>query len=316
MKTNTKTNNIIKISETDNEVIKELRTNFSKISFLGYPKITKRWRLNIKKIRHLVKYKDPRAFLRWDVIRATMYPSKSENYLMFERKQLMTKSKWLNNWQSINKGGNIGKPEINSYPPILSDANSIHHAYQLIQVEDKLKISFKKLNFIFEVGGGYGNMCRLIHNLGFKGTYVIFDLPELSYLQTFYLKLLKFNLNKIVLPTKNGIYCVSDFNNLKKLLQNIKLKREALFIATWSLSEVPIVLRNRIASLINGFNYYLITYQDSFDSIDNNEYFFKWRRMKKNVTWFNWEMKHISNNYYLIGKGDPQNKSLEKINSK
>src|SRR5207244_11597755 len=41
---------------------------------------------------------------------------------------------------------------------------------------------------VLEFGGGYGSMCRLFHNLGFRGRYLIFDLPAFSALQRFFLR--------------------------------------------------------------------------------------------------------------------------------
>jgi hypothetical protein len=42
---------------------------------------------------------------------------------------------------------------------------------------------------IVEFGGGFGSMCRLIGALGFRGRYVIFDLPPVLALQRYYLGL-------------------------------------------------------------------------------------------------------------------------------
>ena len=40
---------------------------------------------------------------------------------------------------------------------------------------------------ILEIGGGYGNFCRLLMKRGFAGSYVIYDLPEFLQLQEWYL---------------------------------------------------------------------------------------------------------------------------------
>jgi len=42
-------------------------------------------------------------------------------------------------------------------------------------------------NFVFEFGGGYGSFARIAHSLGFRGQWIIHDLPELSALQRMYL---------------------------------------------------------------------------------------------------------------------------------
>jgi len=64
----------------------------------------------------------------------------------------------------------------------------IHHTYHIAQFEDKVGERISNFDFIFKFGGGYGSMCKLLHNPGFKGRYVLYDFPVFSALQEFFLK--------------------------------------------------------------------------------------------------------------------------------
>ena len=87
-----------------------------------------------------------------------------------------------------------------------SSNNLLHHAYNLLQLD--LHTPLHKLPTILEFGGGYGSTARLAFRLGFQGTYLIFDLPEFSALQRFYLSTLNF---PVAPAAKNNpaIHCIS-----------------------------------------------------------------------------------------------------------
>ena len=55
-----------------------------------------------------------------------------------------------------------------------------------------------------------------------------------------------------------------------KLTKNLK---NSLFIANWSLSEVPLSLREEISKLIINFDYIMISFQENFEDINNLNYF-------------------------------------------
>lgn len=63
--------------------------------------------------------------------------------------------------------------------------NLVHQAYHLAQIGADVAA----LRSIVEIGAGYGALCRLVHALGFRGRYVIYDLPEMAELQRRYLDL-------------------------------------------------------------------------------------------------------------------------------
>jgi len=147
-------------------------------------------------------------------------------------------------------------------------------------------------DYIFEFGGGYGSMARLFQNLGFKGEYIIYDIPEFSSLQTLYLENIGFKVSNNI--GKRGISCISDMNKIPDF------KGKVLFVGTWSLSEAPVDLRDEIHHKVNA-NSYLLAYQSSFDGVNNKEYFNKMKNEYNKLKWDEFKIKHIPNNYYLFG---------------
>lgn len=124
---------------------------------------------------------------------------------------------------------------------------------------------------IVEIGGGYGDMCSVIHDLGFKGKYTIYDFPEVQKIQNYYLTAQDINANFVSDPKD--------------------LEAADLVIATWSLSEIPIEFRDTIMEKIVSSDKWLVMYQQKiFGTIDNTDYFKKWFAdrnpvfMKHNVT--------------------------------
>ncbi len=115
------------------------------------------------------------------------------------------------------------------------DPNTIHHIYHLNQL---LKFiggveKLKEIKTIVEFGGGYGNFCRLIKKLNHGCNYTIIDLPELSKLQAFYLK------NTLSVEDYETVTFANEANISS-------IKNCDLFIATWSLSECPQSLQDRL----------------------------------------------------------------------
>lgn len=169
----------------------------------------------------------------------------------------------------------FSKPEYN---------NLIHQAYHLWQWQQTTGRQIKDLSTIVEFGGGYGAMCLLCRRLGFMGRYVIYDLPEFSLLQEWYL-----SQNEIEVEW-----------NPKRDPKGVDL-----FMALYSLSEVPLTERaqHRIRA-----NSYLFLYSGNWEGWDNVMYFQNllpflpgMKELTKN--WRHTELTHLpdKNNWYSIG---------------
>ena len=192
---------------TSNETaaLSELQATFLKLPVLETTSVVPSeatWFGNMNRLRELVLNSDPREFLRWDVIQKTMFVAYSD-YLYKELKYLKHLADWKTRWHDAIKESSAGHPTPFVFYPA-SSGNLIHHAYHVAQFEEKTEIHVDKMDCILEFGGGYGSMCRLFHTLGFKGKYVIFDLPSFSGLQKYYLKTLG-------IPVQSGV----DFMNCK-----------------------------------------------------------------------------------------------------
>lgn len=260
------------------------------------------WMANINRLREHVLHGNPREFLRWDVILDTMFVDDA-SYIATELKWLKHSKNWDKYWRQGIKESPVGHPTPYIFYPA-SSGNLIHHAYHLAQFEEKTSVHICDLEYVFEFGGGYGSMCRLFFNLGFHGKYIIFDFPSFSALQRYYLKTSGIPVYSTVMFKKStgGVTCVSDSNLLSSLLAECTSARDSLFMATWSISESPISMRDSILPLTSSFQSFLISYQDRFREVDNISFFNNWKDTITGVDWHNWPIEHIPGNNYLMGK--------------
>jgi len=130
--------------------------------------------------------------------------------------------------------------------------NRVYHLAHLIKcgyTPEKLA----NLDTILEFGAGIGEMAEIIFKLGFKGKYVIYDFPEVSNLQKYLHKTLNLN----------NISYTGDYNDLKPV---------DLCIGTWSLTEMPLDLREKILRNTLQSKEWLIAYSNKIFNIDNDDY--------------------------------------------
>jgi len=246
------------------------------------------WAKKREELYNVVAIKDPRNFTNWPV----MYP------MFFNPDPLELKSlQNENNWDFIKKliiEDKIGNPvSYKDFPK--SSGNLIHHTYSLVEYMKQSGNDPKTMNIIIEFGGGYGSFCRLLYKSGFRGTYIIYDLPEYSAFQDYFLSSLSMDLkivrNEII--NEPGTVClISDV----KLIEN-SINAD-LFIALWSLSECPIELRENFYEQINKSSSLLIGFQEKFENIANLDYFNS--KFGQNPNSKIIAINHMSQNYYLF----------------
>lgn len=204
-------------------------------------------------------------FLQWGFIKTCMVHEIKASAMKKLKKNIP-----LHLFKDIVKEDKFGSPKNNK--------NLLHHLYSLME------FGLSKLDgmgTIYEFGGGYGGMCKLIYRLGFKGIYVIRDLPIMSYLQKEYLNTI-------------GMKNITDINT------DHYAPSVDLFIAMWSLSECPLKARDSIIKKITT-DHYLIAFQNKFHGYNNLKYFKQLIKSKHDFKWNLYEMKHLPNNYYLFG---------------
>ena len=112
----------------------------------------------------------------------------------------------------------------------------------------------KDMRSVVEIGAGYGDMCSVVHALGFKGEYTIVDIPETQPIQQHYL-------------SKQGI-------TPKWSFEDDNVTHADLVIATWSLSETPVEYRNILMPKIDkSKNWLILAQSEVFGQAVNDDYF-------------------------------------------
>jgi len=145
--------------------------------------------------------------------------------------------------------------------PTLLKTNHHYFTYNLNTGKDILDF-----DRIVELGGGVGDMAKFIRNMGFKKEYIIIDLPEVLEVQNF-----------------------NTFGyDIKLTDKPVEFKENTLFISTWALSECPMKWREKVISELKP-EHYLITYQNNFEGLTNEEYFSSWEGQRIDIPWIKWD---------------------------
>ena len=288
-------------TEGEDALADELRTQIREITSADSDSTsagTSTWNANMRELQRLVATSDPRDFLSWGVVGGSMF-IKYAKFSRFEYRYLRQRPDWPR-WERALKESRAGNPPRCPFDERTS-CNLVHHAYHLAQFEQHTGEDVAQFDVVVEFGGGYGSMCRLFFNLGFRGRYVIFDLPAVSALQRYFLKSTGI---RVLTPSEfaegaNGAICVSEFPELASL----DVPGRRLFVATWSLSESPLAVRNAFLNENTArFDSVLLAFQPKFDDIDNVAYFDSWCEMHPELAWQRESMRHLPNQQYLFAK--------------
>jgi hypothetical protein len=249
------------------------------------------WATAMNRLRHLALHADPRAFLRWDVIIERMAVRDSP-ITAIELAALQARPDWESRWKPAIRECEAGRPfRYAGFPE--SSEPLIQTAYALSQLEDLAGRPVAEWDAVIEFGGGFGSLCRLMHQLGHRGRYVIFDLPAFTLLQRYFLRSAG-----ILRGDEERITLTSDFATLDALVHALPSDAWSTFVACWSLSETPLALRSRIRPLVERVGRYAIAYQERYGEVDNVDYFaHHWlagaRRSQR--------IAHRAGDYFLVG---------------
>lgn len=255
------------------ELLEELRNEMRSLPDLPEPATEAEadWQDNRRNLRENFLTEDPRRLFLWSTLIKTMLVGDAP-YTSDELADLKLEPGWSSRWGSLLSE----PPALRPKPHYLlqsSSGNTIHHVYHLKTLEAQTNTRINESKLIVEFGGGYGNMCRLIHNLGFRGKYIVFDLPEFSILQRFYFGVTGLEAYPLGSDFKNkgsGIFCCSSADELASALQDEDID---LFLATWSFSEAPLDVRDVFIPYISKSRRCFFAYQDKFQDVDNLPYF-------------------------------------------
>ncbi len=243
---------------------------------------------------------DPRTFLRWPIIQHAMCLTNS-GAVVPEFLALRTSGQWARFAPAVVESP-TGNPLRFLYHP-QSSGSLLHHCHHIMRFAEVTGADLSSVEMIVEFGGGYGSMCRLLHRLGFRGRYFIYDLPEFSALQRYFLQ-------SLTLPvieasgdfSRPGIYLITDLGMLRTAIAATPAEACRAFIATWSLSECQPELRDRFLPLVAAFDYFLIAFQNEFYGVDNHAYFAAFERSTaERIGWWKKRLRHLPGSNYLFG---------------
>lgn len=246
--------------------------------------ISKSWIGHIKHIQDEFKTNPPAEFLKFPTVKLTMF---LDNCVMVNKEYDFVFANGLNKWKDGLQENDFGSPS-KFIKDETTSGNTIHQTYHLANYENTTGKNVLDFDYILDFGGGYGCMGKTLKNLGYKGKYIIYDIKFMSLIQKYYLE-------SIGLKENDNFYLVSNLNDLPTFNEN------SLFIATWSLNEVPVKLREEVKNIVKDFNGILIAYNRTFDGVDNVSYFSKWHLelMKKYVV-YGFEMPFENHSNYLL----------------
>jgi hypothetical protein len=248
----------------NNEIIEKLK-KIKKIIKLR----KKTHRIFNKDIIHLINERKLINFLRSPFIQK-MFFIHNRLFIKNELNEIKNDKKFFIQWKYLLKEDEVGDPiRYFLYPE--SSGNRIRQVYHLKKFSDFSNINIKTIKRVIEIGGGYGCMARIFSKLNHKIKYIIFDTFEVNLLQYYFLKL-----NKLEVAIENSKSRINLISSIKVNNEiSYKNNSKTLLIANWSLSEMPLKLRNKILKLIFKIPYILISFQDKFEDINNLKYFKK-----------------------------------------
>ena len=274
-------NDLNSIKSRDEKILKIIKKKLHSIHFnKKYLKNTH----NIfnKKILDLLKKRELTNFLRKNFIQK-MFFVHNRLFILKELLELKKDKNWIL-YKKLIEEDNVGNPvRYFLYPK--SSGNRINHVYHLSVLTKGFNINLKKLNNVFEFGGGYGCMARIFSKINKRTTFTCFDTSIVNLLQYYYLK--QNNLD-VGFSKKNKFRLISNIKKINTRYSN------SLFIANWSLSETPINFRKKFIKSIKNSKLILLSFQESFENIDNLKYF---KNLKKNLE-KKFEIKIIKNEFY------------------
>lgn len=192
---------------------------------------------------------DPHNFMRWPCIYHTMSQNHWLEAMIFEQEYVRQRTNGLFRVAEDLERWREWEPLSGTH-----NRNLAHQAYHILRWQEVTGQRISDMQSIYEFGGGYGAMALACNRLGFKGKYYIYDLPEFSLLQRWYLE-------------ECGVGNVEWHSEYPAEFTKVDL-----LIACYSLSETDYEERERILSHI-ATRSYLLLYSNKFETYDNIDFF-------------------------------------------
>ncbi len=177
-------NNLIPIKNRDNKILKLIERKLA-IAHLNKRYLKNTHNIFNKKILNILKKEEITNFLRKNFIQK-MFFVHNRLFILKELIELKKDKNWTF-YKKLIEEDNVGDPvRYFLYPK--SSGNRINHVYHLSVLSKEFNINLKKLNNIFEFGGGYGCMARIFSKINKKATFRCFDTNIVNLIQYYYLK--------------------------------------------------------------------------------------------------------------------------------
>jgi hypothetical protein len=143
----------------------------------------------------------------------------------------------------------------------------------------------QRIRTLFEFGAGL-----LLHRFWVGDKYFVYDLPEMIALQRY------------IVGGSEPIF-TSDLSAFLSLMRDNSAQFTA-FVATWSLSECPISIRDLVlASAVEYCDMIFLAYQPVYDMIDNDGYFHAFAEDHQEFMWTRHDVEPpLDAGFYLIGR--------------
>lgn len=234
---------------------------------------------------HRAQEEPAKDFLRWPCIYHTMCQLHWPDLVERERQMMLGDDGQLPYDISATPG--LGTHTI--YP---LEWNNIRQLFHLRKWEEITGKKISSLDCIVEIGGGYGAGALMARRMGFGGKYIIYDLPEFSLLQRWFLEFARVDAD-----------CVSSLYPGRAC---------DLLFGIYSLSEMPIGTRNAILDAYPAESVFAL-YTGKWADMDNLDYFQRELPSLIAPVWCHHEeaLHHNDrNNWYLITRGQNKSKSF------
>ena len=275
-------NNMEQVEINDREIYNQIKKKI-KSEYIESKNLKLTHKIFNKQIFKIINQKNLKNFLRYSFIQKMFFVH--NRYFILKELNTLKKDKKWSSYKRILNEDSVGNPvRYFLYPQ--SSGNQINHVYHLSILTNSLNLDLKTIKHVYEFGGGYGCMARIFSKINQKINYTIFDTKLVNLLQYYYLK--QNNLD-VGFYKKHKFFLTNKFKFTKK-----KSISNSLFIANWSMSETPIDFRKKIVFEMKNYENILISFQESFENIDNLKYF---KNLKSNLK-SNFHFKLILNNFY------------------
>jgi hypothetical protein len=232
------------------------------------------WNYWRRELWELAQTSDPANFMNWPVVYHNFLFAHWLDVIDEDFEVLQTD--WQR-WQKVVTPIQTGEPK-DSYHGLPYSSSMIHQAAHLARLETRTGKRIDKLKRILEFGAGFGSMALAVYRAGFRGEYLIYDLPEVALLSRYFLE-------------KEGVpvqHLTGDERPGKPL---------DLLLCMSSISEAPPVFRDEFLGSIKTKTA-MFFYQEQFKEWDNLAYF---HGLDLGMTWEHWHLESVKEMWYSLG---------------